>query len=152
MHSIDSGTTTSSSSVSLDGTTSRWLILWGLSVWLSIAILLRFTGHVLLSPTNPLLLTGFFLSVIPLMGAVTYPVYWWLGLSVDGQRSAAALMSIPGMFLDVLLVLFAGTVFPAMATEAVINLGAILLFGYATVLLTGFVPLGGVSTDGTSTQ
>jgi hypothetical protein len=141
MHSTDDGTTTSSASVSLDGTTSRWLILWGLSVWLSIAVLLRLTGHVLLSPTNPLLLTGFFLSVLPLMAAVTYPVYRWLGLSTDARRSAAALMSIPGMFLDVLLVLFAGTVFPAMSTEAVVNFGAILLFGYAIVLLTGFVPL-----------
>ena len=141
MHSIDSGTTTSSASVSLDRTTSRWLILWGLSVWFAVAILIRLAGHVLLSPTNTLLLTAFFLSVIPLMLSVTYPVYWWLGLSTDAQRSAAALMSIPGMFLDVLLVLFAETVFPAMATEAVVHFGAILLFGYAIVLLTGFVPL-----------
>jgi hypothetical protein len=86
-------------------------------------------------------MTAFFVSVLPLMLAVTYPVYWWLGLSADAQRGAAALMSIPGMFLDVLLVLFAGTVFPAMATDAVVHLGAILLFGYAIVLLTGFVPL-----------
>ncbi len=141
MHSIDSGTTTSSASVSLDRTTSRWLILWGLSVWFAVAILIRLAGHVLLSPTNTLLLTAFFLSVIPLMLSVTYPVYWWLGLSTDAQRIAAALMSIPGMFLDVLLVLFAETVFPAMATEAVVHFGAILLFGYAIVLLTGFVPL-----------
>ena len=141
MHSIDSGTTTSSASVSLDRTTSRWLILWGLSVWFAVAILIRLAGHVLLSPTNTLLLTAFFLSVIPLMLSVTYPVYWWLGLSSDAQRGAAALMALPGMFLDVLLILFAGTVFPAMATEAVVHFGAILLFGYAIVLLTGFVPL-----------
>jgi hypothetical protein len=142
MHSIDSRTTTSSTSVSLDRTTSLWLLLWGLSVWLAVAVLIRLAGHVLLSPTNTLLLTAFFLSVLPLMISVTYPVYWWLDLSTDGRRSAAALMSIPGMFLDVLLVLFAETVFPLMATEAVIHFGAILLFGYAIVLLTGFVPLG----------
>lgn len=141
MHSTDSGTTTSSASVSLNRTTSRWLILWGLSVWFAVAILIRLAGHILLSPTNTLLLTAFFLSVIPLMLSVTYPMYWWLGLSSDAQRGAAALMSIPGMFLDVLLILFAGTVFPAMATEAVVHFGAILLFGYAIVLLTGFVQL-----------
>jgi hypothetical protein len=127
--------------VSLNRTTGRWLILWGLSVWFAVAILIRLAGHVLLSPTNTLLLTAFFLSVIPLMLSVTYPVYWWLGLSSDAQKGAAALMSLPGMFLDVLLVLFAGTVFPAMATEAVVHFGAILLFGYAIVLLTGFVPV-----------
>ena len=141
MHSTDSGTTTSSASVSLDRATSRWLLLWGLSVWFAVTILIRLAGHVLLSPTNTLLLTAFFLSAIPLMLSVTYPVYWWLGLSTDARRSAAALLSIPGMFLDVLLILFAETVFPLMATEAVIHFGAILLFGYAIVLLTGFVPL-----------
>lgn len=131
---------TGSASVSLDRATSRWLILWGLSVWFAVAILIRLAGHVLLSPSNTLLLTAFFLSVIPLMLSVTYPVYWWLGLSADARKGAAALMSLPGMFLDVLLILFAGTVFPAMATEAVVHFGAILLFGYAIVLLTGFVP------------
>ncbi|WP_394343911.1 DUF5367 family protein [Salinigranum halophilum] len=75
------------------------------------------------------------------MISVTYPVYWWFDLSTDARTSAAALMSLPGMFLDVFLVLFAGTVFPSMATEAVIHFGAVLLFGYAIVLLTGFVPL-----------
>ena len=141
MHSIDSGTRASAASVSLDRTTSRWLILWGLSVWFAVAILIRLAGHILLSPTNTLLLTAFFLSVIPFMLSVTDPVYWWLGLSSDAQRGAAALMALPGMFLDVLLILFAGTVFPAMATEAVVHFGAILLFGYAIVLLTGFVQL-----------
>jgi hypothetical protein len=127
--------------MSLDRTTSRWLLLWGLGVWFSIAVLIRLAGHVLLSPTNPLLLTAFFLSVIPMMILVTYPVYRWFGLSSDARKSAAAIISIPGMFLDVLLVLFAETVFPAMTTEAVVHFGAILLFGYAIAILTGFVPL-----------
>jgi hypothetical protein len=117
------------------------LVIWGVSVWFSIAVLNRLAGHVLLSPANTLLLTAFFLSAIPLMISVTYPVYWWLGLSSDARRSAAVIMSIPGMFLDVLLILFAETVFPLMSTEAVVHFGAILLFGYAIVLLTGFVPL-----------
>jgi hypothetical protein len=49
-------------------------------------------------------------------------------------------MSLPGMFLDVLLVLFADTVFPQMEPGAVINFGATLLFGYAIVLMTAFIP------------
>lgn len=51
-------------------------------------------------------------------------------------------MSLPGMFLDVLLLLFAETIFPQLSGEAVVNFGAILLFGYAIVLATGFVPRG----------
>jgi len=124
----------------LDRTTGRWLIVWGLAVWLAVAILIRLAGHVLLAPTNSLVVIAFFVSVVPLMGLVTYPVYWWLGLPYETRSRAAALMSLPGMFLDVLLVLFADSVFPQMEAGAVINFGAILLFGYAIVLATGFVP------------
>jgi hypothetical protein len=88
------------------------------------------------------LVAAVFVSAIPLMASVTYPVYRWLGIPHALRGSAAALMSVPGMFLDVLLVLSAESVLPAMGEGAVINFGALLLFGYAIVLLTGFVPGG----------
>ncbi|WP_267643677.1 DUF5367 family protein [Haloarchaeobius amylolyticus] len=122
------------------------LVLWGLTVWLVVAIMIRLVGHVLLSPATPLVVAGFFVSVVPMMALVTYPVYRWAGIPHQDRATAAALLSIPGMFLDVLLVLFAGTVFPQMEQDAVVVFGAILLFGYAVVLLTGFVPAGREST------
>jgi len=122
--------------------TAGTLAFWGLCVWLVVAISARLVGHVLLSPASPLLVAAAFVSAIPLMAIVTYPVYHWLGLPHELRGSAAALMSIPGMFLDVILVLSAESVFPAMGQGAVINFGALLLFGYAIVLLTGFVPNG----------
>lgn len=124
----------------LDRTTVRRLLGWGLLVWGTVALSIRLVGHVLLSPTNPLLVLGFFVAVVPLMALVTYPMYRWFGIAPVDRGTAAALMSIPGMFLDVLLVVFADVVFPAMEPGAVINFGAILLFGYAIVLLSGFVP------------
>lgn len=133
-------TTTRDARPTTDGGTTRRLILWGLTVWFAVAVVIRLLGHVLLSPSNPLLVFGFFASVVPLMAAVTYPIYWWFDIPRGERAWAAALMSLPGLFLDVLLVLFAGTVFPEMSTAAVVNFGAILLFGYAVVLLTGFVP------------
>lgn len=140
MPSIDKTSTANSPGMKFNQTTGRWLVLWGLAVWFAVAVLIRFAGHVLLSPANPQVVLGFFVSVIPLMGLVTYPVYWWLGLPHATRSRAAALMSLPGMFLDVLLILFAETVFPQMEIGAVVNFGAILLFGYAIVLATGFVP------------
>jgi hypothetical protein len=77
------------------------------------------------------------------MAAVTYPVYRRFGIPHASRGSAAALMSTPGLFLDVLLVLSAESAFPAMTQGAVVNFGALLLFGYAVVLLTGFVPVAG---------
>jgi hypothetical protein len=124
----------------LDGRTTRLLVVWGVTVWFAVAVSIRVAGHVLLSPANPLLVFGFFVSVVPLMALVTYPVYRWLGIPRGARPAAAALMSLPGMFLDVLLVLSAGTVLPGMEVRAVVNFGAILLFGYAVVLSTGFVP------------
>jgi hypothetical protein len=125
---------------SLDGRTTRLLVVWGVTVWFAVAVSIRVAGHVLLSPANPLLVFGLFVSVVPLMALVTYPVYRWLGIPRGARPAAAALMSLPGMFLDVLLVLSAGTVLPGMEVRAVVNFGAILLFGYAVVLSTGFVP------------
>lgn len=142
MHSTASSSTDTAANATFDGTTFRLLVLWGLVVWITVTVTIRFTGHVLLSPDAPLVVAGFFVAVVPLMALVTYPVYRWLDVQHDSRGAAAALMSLPGMFLDVLLVTFAETAFPQMDPGAVINFGAILLFGYAVVLLTGFVPRG----------
>lgn len=128
--------------VVLEWRTTWLLLIWGSLVWMVVALSIRLLGHVLLSPTNPRLVAGFFVSVVPLMALVTYPVYRWFGIPHAKRGSAAALMSLPGMFLDVLLVLFAGALLPSLEQGAVVNFGAILLFGYAVVLLTGFVPPG----------
>lgn len=126
----------------LDRKTVSWLLLWGLAVWAAVAAFVRLAGHHLLDPAAPLVVFGFFVAVVPLMALVTYPVYRWFDLPHGVRPVAAGVMSLPGMFLDVGLVVGADRVFPAMAPAAVVNFGAVLLFGYAVVLLTGFVPRG----------
>jgi hypothetical protein len=118
------------------------LALWGLTVWAIVAVSMRLVGHVLLSPANPALVVGFFGSVVPLMALVTYPVYRRLGIPRGRRGAAAAVLSIPGLFLDVGLVLGVETVYPLMGPGTVRNYAAVLLFGYAVVLVTGFVPGG----------
>lgn len=137
MHTEDTATPTRSL---IAPRTTRRLVLWGLTVWFAVFLFVRLAGHVLLSPTNPVVVAGFFVSVVPLMAAVTYPIYRLLDVPRASRPAAAALVSVPGMVLDVGLVLFAASAFPRMQTGAVVNLGAILLFGYTVVLLTGFVP------------
>lgn len=125
----------------LDRRTGLQLVAWGLLVWAAVAVFLRLFGHVLLYPTRPLVVAGFFVAVVPLMAMVTYPVYRVLGLGAPSRPAAAVVLATPGMVLDVGLVLLAADlVFPTMTSETVVNLGAILLFGYAVVLLTGLVP------------
>jgi hypothetical protein len=55
-----------------------------------------------------------FAAAIPPMAAVTYPVYHLMGVSHARRGTVSVLMSVPGLFLDALLFVFAATVFPAM--------------------------------------
>lgn len=118
------------------------LVLWGLTVWLAVSLLIWAGGTVLLDPANPLVLGAFVVSVVPLMALVTYPIYWRLEVGYGMRARAAAMMSLPGLFLDAVLVGFAPVLLPALAPDLVVHFGAILLYGYAIVLLTGFVPRG----------
>lgn len=132
----------------LDRPTVRRLAIWGLLVWAAVAAFIRLAGHRLLDPGEPAVVLGFFVAVVPLMALVTYPVYRWLDVAKAARPAAAAIMSLPGLFLDVGLVAGARWAFPAMGPGAALNFGAILLFGYAVVLLTGFVPRQRAGTDG----
>lgn len=123
-----------------DRPSSAWLLGWGLLVWAAVAVSIRLVGNVLLDPSRPTVVFGFFVAVVPLMALVTYPVYWRLGIARSARPAAAALMSLPGLFLDVFLIGFASVAFPAMDHVAVVHFAAILLFGYGIVLATGFFP------------
>lgn len=120
--------------------TDRWLVGWGLTVWAAVAASVRLVGHHLPDPAAPLGVAGFFVAVVPLMALVTYPVYRRLDVALARRPRAAAVMAVPGMFLDVGLVAFADRLLPNLPTDAVVTFGAVLLFGYAVVLVTGFVP------------
>lgn len=117
------------------------LVLWGATVWAIVFVAFRLVGHLLLDPANPLVVAGLFVAVFPLMALVTYPVYWWARIARADRFRAAALMSLPGLFLDALLVAFASRLLPNLSLESVTLFGAVLLFGYGVVLLTAFVPL-----------
>lgn len=98
----------SRSPFTLERRTTWSLLTWGVLVWMAVTGVIRLSGQALLSPSSPLVVAGFFASVVPLMALVTYPIYRRFGILHAKRGSAAALMSLPGMFLDVLLVVFAG--------------------------------------------
>lgn len=127
-------------SARIDSWQMSLLVGWGLTVWAVVALSMGLVGHVLLTPANPALLVTVFVSVVPLMAMVTYPVYWWLNVPLVARPVAAASMSIPGMVLDAGLLAFAQMTSLAMDPPELANFGAVLLFGYAIVLVTGFVP------------
>jgi hypothetical protein len=119
----------------------RLLLGWGLAVWAVVAVTARLVGHLVLDPALPLLAVGAFVAAVPLMTAVTYPVYRWRGMAPAARPRAAVLMSLPGLLLDTLLVGFAGTTLPAMGPQSVQWFGALLVFGYGVVLLSSVWPV-----------
>lgn len=133
--------TSTRSGVAVENSDAAFFVLWGLAVWVAVTASMRVAGHLLLDPTNPPIMLGFFVAVIPLMALVTFPVYVYRGTPLAQRPSAAIIMSVPGLFLDVFLVAFFETVFPNMPPTTAKYYGAILLFGYMVVLLTGFVPV-----------
>lgn len=116
--------------------TAGLLVACGLAVWAAVTATVRLVGHRLLAPGSPAVVAALFVVTAPLMALVTYPVYRRSGVEPARRPPAAVAMSLPGTFLDVLLVAFARTALPDRSTGAVVNLGTILLFGYAVVLLT----------------
>jgi Family of unknown function (DUF5367) len=55
---------------------------------------------------------------------------------------------LPGMVLDVFSVLFFSQIFPNLSPKAVQPFSALLLWGYAVVLMTALIPL--VTKQGTN--
>ena len=129
------------SGIAVENSDVAFFAAWGLAVWVVVTASMRVAGHLLLDPTNPAVMVGFSVAVIPLMALVTFPVYVYRGTPLTQRPSAAIIMSVPGLFLDVFLVAFFEAVFTNMPPTTAKYYGAILIFGYMVVLLTGFVPV-----------
>jgi hypothetical protein len=72
---------------------------------------------------------------------LAFAVYSLLDVPPDRRLTAAALLVLPGMVLDAVVVTTFETVFTNMAPSVGSTFGGLLLLAYASVLLTGVVPL-----------
>ncbi|WP_318568200.1 DUF5367 family protein [Salinigranum marinum] len=119
----------------------------GIGVWLLATVGLRVAGQFLLPPDDPGRVAFVFVATVPLMAMVAFAVYSLLDVAPERRLTAATLLVLPGMVLDAVVVSAFGTVFPDMATATGSTLGGLLLLAYASVLLTGIVPLSYVSEE-----
>ncbi|MBD1857748.1 MULTISPECIES: DUF5367 family protein [Leptolyngbya] len=112
----------------------------GVFIWLTATIAFRLIGQFLLDPTNLVLSIGLFLATALVMFVVMTAVYLWRQVKLLDRPKAAMLVALPGMLLDVGSVLSFPTVFPNIDPNANILFAGLMLWGYASILITGFLP------------
>jgi hypothetical protein len=113
--------------------------VWGFLLWLAATVVLRVTGEHYLHPDHPYIAALAFLMTMPLIAVATWPVYDWRRINLFERPRAAVLMCLPGLLLDVVVLVQFSRVFPNLdGGEAL--LGGWLLWVYALVLITGLVP------------
>ncbi|MCY6492080.1 DUF5367 family protein [Leptolyngbya sp. GGD] len=112
----------------------------GVFIWLTATIAFRLIGQFLLDPTNIALSIGLFLATSLVMLIVVTSVYLWQQVKSIDRPKTALLIALPGMLLDVGSILWFPTVFPNIDPNANILFAGLMLWGYTSILVTGFLP------------
>jgi branched-subunit amino acid transport protein AzlD len=113
----------------------------GVAVWVLGTVVLRLVGHLLLPPAEPGRVTLVFAATVPVMAMLAFAVYSLLDVDPERRLTAATLLVLPGMVFDAAVVTAFTTVFPNMATGTGSTFGGLMLLAYASILVTGVVPL-----------
>ena len=78
--------------------------------------------------------------MVPLIAVTTYPLYSWRNVEPSKRPFAAMYAVLPGMLLDVFVILFFPFFFPNLAPTEAVSYSAWLFWGYSLGLITGFIP------------
>lgn len=117
----------------------RFFFFMSFLVWLVATAILRLWGHTFFIPENNLSMGISFLFSLLFLPLLAYTLFRWQQVQPDQRRDAAICLAIPGMLLDAVATYFFTQLFPNMLPAADGAFGAWLLWGYALVLITGFI-------------
>jgi Family of unknown function (DUF5367) len=112
----------------------------GLVGWLIATLIVRAAGQILLPFDSLFTIVLPFVVAIPAMLVIMQLLYNWQQIDPPNRLRAAASTALPGMVLDAVIVLCFPVVFPNMPASANIPFGALMLWGYGLILLSGFFP------------
>ena len=119
---------------------NRKFLLIGLIGWLAATLGFRLFGQFILTPDDELgnAVVGLLLAV-PL-ALLMLAFYRLENVRQTSERLTAAIsVAVPGMLLDAVTTLFFDKVFPNMASATANDFGALMLWGYAVIILTGLI-------------
>lgn len=119
-----------------------YFLVVGFLAWLIATLVFRFAGQYFLKPEDATALVLTFVITAPVIFLLMRLLLAGRGLRAEARRSAAVYVALPGMLLDVLSTLFFQSVFPNMSPTADKHFGALMLWGYAMILMSGFVASG----------
>lgn len=114
----------------------RWIVI-GVVVWATATIVLRLTDIFALPPGLSWRWVMWALAAVPLLGGAC-----WLALRARAREDrmlVAIGIVAPGMAADAIVTLFYADVFPLADPGSASAFGALMLWGYAVVLLTAAV-------------
>jgi hypothetical protein len=117
-----------------------FFLVWGFLLWLVTTLVYRLIGQYLWSLESLVLLLMTFALVVPLVAALTYPIYDWRKVKSFERPLAAIYILLPGMLLNIACIPFFPIVFPNLPSTTAVYFCALVLWTYSLVLLTSFVP------------
>ena len=120
-------------------TSYGFFFLMSCLVWLIATVIMRLWGHTFFIVESNLSMGGSFLFSLLCLPPLAYGLFQWQKVQPNQRRDAAICLAIPGMLLDVLTTFFFAQVYPNLLPTADGAYGAWLLWGYALVLITGFI-------------
>ncbi|NKI20998.1 DUF5367 domain-containing protein [Paenibacillus dendritiformis] len=116
----------------------RSFIIWGCLVWIGATVSFRWFGGWLIQPANPGWMILFYLLTIPIVAAITLPLYRGKRAAGLNLPAAAAAIAVPGMLLDIISLNWYSSLFPSMPAASVPAFAAWLMWAYGLILLSGW--------------
>lgn len=115
------------------------LLLVYLAVWILSFAFTRFVEHIVFVPDSPLFFL-LLLITLPVVYALTYPLYHRFGIPVPARSKTVLLLYSMLLILECPVFLYADYLLPNMTAPQMVTYGAYLFLYYAFSFGTGVIP------------
>ncbi len=111
----------------------------GFIIWFVATLVIRFFGHYIFQPNQPLLALALYLVSSFGILILALSIFTWQNLHPSQQFQATILLALPGMFLDSIVMVSFRAIFPSLAPSSDSAVASWLLWCYAFVLIAAFM-------------
>lgn len=115
----------------------KFSLIYGFLIWLLSTLAFSLAGHHFFLIENKIVMTSFYIGVIPVLYFLILPVFKKFKLYGNESLLSVVLMATPGIVLDTFCIKYHELVFPTLSVAESIALGSWVLWVYAIVLVIG---------------
>ncbi len=116
-------------------------LLWGFALWLIATMIFHYGGNLLIDIRHPYRTVLSFAVAIPLIYGCVAPLFSFLEVPYSDRIRRSVQIALPGMFMDILSILFHDVAFPLISEQSIPLLAAWLFWAYSLILLVGLNPM-----------